>query len=127
MRASEFSEGVLDGIKGYFRDKKDFPAFRDPERTRLLARMKAGVPAPADHSERIKGIRQRAELDAAATYKITSSQGTTEHDLEDARKMVKWLRKHGIEYTVVKEVPTAVEEDLGPEQKKVAVGKLVGC
>lgn len=140
MRAKEFSEGVLSGIKGYFRDRKDFPDFRDPEKTKLLAMMRAGVPAPADHSQRLNGIRQRAELDAAATYYIKTAQGVTEHTKEDAKEMVKWLRKNGIEYSVHKVVPDAIDEDLGPEQKKVgqlgptekvgkqgAVGKLVGC
>ena len=134
------SEGVFDSVKGYFRDRKDFPDFRDLERTKLLARMKAGAPAPHNHAEIRQGIRQRADLDAAATYRIITAQGVTEHDKDDAKKMVAWLRKNNINYEVSKAVPKSVDEDLGAEQKKVgqlgptekvgangAVGKLVGA
>jgi len=140
MKILELEEGIVGSIKGYFRDRKDFPDFRDIERTKLLARMKAGVPAPHNHSEIRRGIQRRADLDAAATYRITSMQGTTDHDKADAKKMVAWLRKNGIEYEVAKIIPKSVDEDLGPEQKKVgqlgptekvgangAVGKLVGA
>jgi hypothetical protein len=157
MRAKEFSEGILDGIKGYFQDRKDYPEFRDIERTKLLARMKAGVPAPANHMDIIKGIRQRGEAhykglrdkllaaiipEKRPTYERllygtkTSETGPGTQDINSIRKILRVAKKNKHLISQQQEV----QEDLGPEQKKVgqlgptekvgkqgAVGKLVGC